>query len=303
MIGGLKKFRVYSELRYIYRSFAIYRKLISYLYYRFVVGPKLRRLSRAIDRPAATQQYSVHMLCNHDGLDLLLWSLLSWYRVVEQTGQVYLHEDGTFTPDDRKLINRLLPSAKIIERAWATKQIKEWLASYPVTRSFREYDDRYIFALKLVDPYFVSPAPAKLVLDIDVLWFKKPEQLLDMLLLKNISFMIKSQTPMEYVFASGEGLPAGQEFANGGIVGYQLGHFSLDRLEEFIQRNGPGNPSRLIDQAGYVNVLARSGKFEYLNEEDYTLKPKPDPVVRHYTGPVREKFWFEGVKHVWHTRI
>lgn len=293
----VKSTRFYKELRLFYRSVVIYRQGFSYFVHRFAANSQLRRLGWPLDRAPETDQYSIHLLCNHDGLDLLFWALGSWYKAVARSGQVYIHEDGSFRPRDRELVRKLFPYAKIVDRTWAAKQVDRWLAPYPAAREFRRRDARYIFALKLADPYFVSSAPAKLVLDIDVLWFSEPRELLDRLLVKKTPFMIKSHSPMDYRFADGQPLSAFQQFANGGIVGYRQEQYALPLLEEFIKRSGGNNPSRLVDQAAYVYILSHTPGFEFLSEQDYVIKPKSDNMTaRHYTGPKREKFWFEGVK-------
>lgn len=314
----IKKTGFYRELRYVYRSVVLYRHPFSYLYHRFIVGRKIRRLGRPVDRKPESDQYSIHLLCNHSGMDLLLWSLASWYKNIDISGQVYLHEDGSFTQSDRQIARRLLPHAKIIDRVWAAGQISMWLRNYPALHAFRKNEERYIFALKLTDPFFVSSSPARLVLDIDILWFEAPRQLMELLLVKKTPFMIEGVLPMEYRFADGAVLPPRLQTANGGIIGYQANDFPIGRLEEFMRRSGENNPSRLIDQAGYVYVLGQADQFTphhnaagntsvprvqahgagftFLNNELYTIKPKPGIVAGHYTGPKRERFWFEGVK-------
>lgn len=293
-----KKSRFYQELRYIFRSLTLYRSPFSYLYHRFVIGPKIQRLAQPIDRKPESDLYSIHMLCNHEGLNMLLWSLASWYAVTDKSGQVYIHEDGTFTKLDRDIIKKFLPNAIVVDRAWATSQVQDWLAQYPAALSFRKNEGHYIYALKFIDPYFVSKTPARLVIDIDVLWFENPQEVLDRLLNKKNPFMMRGHVAMDYRFADGTALGGELQMANAGIIGYQKDNYSLERLEEFFQRNGKDNPSRLIDQACYVYILSHASGFSYLDEQLYSLKPKSGLVARHYTGPVREKFWFEGVKNL-----
>ncbi|OGE82640.1 MAG: hypothetical protein A2846_03195 [Candidatus Doudnabacteria bacterium RIFCSPHIGHO2_01_FULL_49_9] len=298
-MNRIKGTHLYKELRYIYRSFLHYHRPFDYLYYRYVVGPKIRKLDHPIDREPTTDEYSVHTLCNHEGLDLMLWALASWYLVAEQSGPVYIHEDGTFTEQDRTLVKKLLPHATLIDRAWAQSQIDGWLSGYPAALDFRKHVERYIYMLKFIDPYFVSNSSARLVLDIDMLWFKKPDEVFDLLLQKKYPFMIRSYRPMEYKFTDGSSLPPNLQMANAGAIGYQTAQYELARLEEFLQRNGTDSPPRLTDQAGYAYILSASPGFCYLPSDQYTIKSKPDPVARHYTGPRREEFWFEGVKKIY----
>lgn len=233
---------------------------------------------------------------------MLLWSLASWHKAVPASGQIYIHEDGSFTKSDRLLIGRLLPFARIIDRAEADREALKQLADFPEASKFRN-NGKYIFSLKLIDPYFFSQSDSILVFDTDVLWFQNPHEVLERLVQPSAPFSLYGQKPMEYSFSDGSKLPVSIAAINSGIVGYRKENYSLEMLEKFVEKNGRSNPSRVIEQAGYAYILAADSSVNFLNDQKYSLKSRKDQVARHYTGPVREKFWLEGVKYVWNTRI
>lgn len=293
----LKRLSGFREIRYFYNALVCYHRPFSYLFNRFFVKLKIRKRTEPLDKVASSSEFSIHFLCGHKYIDLLLWSLFSWYRVVPYSGQVYIHDDGSFKDSDRKIIAKLLPAAKIVDYNWAKKQIESWLGNYPNILDFRKADNKYVFAIKLVDPFFVSPCSQVLVIDVDVLWFKRPDEILNLLAVSQ-SFMMQGKGKMDYKFSGGGELPDEIARANGGIVGYHKKHFNLRVLDKFCAMNGKDNPFRVIDQAGYAYVLKASGPFGFLSPESHHIKGPVGAatVAKHYTGPRRELFWLEGVK-------
>jgi hypothetical protein len=299
-----KQTSFYKELRHIYRAFFHYREPLAYLYNRFFVRPRIRKLNRPIDRPSTDPSYSVHLLCSHADLDMLLWSLASWYEVVPESGQVYVHEDGSFTKEDQEIVLRLLPNAKLIDYVWATKQATaDWLKDMPHAKEYREHANelinskRYVFAIKLVDPRFISDAPARLLLDTDILWFKHPAELLQRLKAETNPFFLEGKSNLDFQFADGTYLADNLSLFNAGVIGYNLRHYQLPDLERFCAKMGPNTNPYFMEQAGHSWILSQNAEIRPLESKNHVIEGilGPDLVVKHYTGPRREQYWYEGV--------
>ncbi|KKR75567.1 MAG: hypothetical protein UU18_C0002G0002 [Parcubacteria group bacterium GW2011_GWB2_40_8] len=298
----LKKFSFYKELRYIHRSFFVYKKPLAYFNYRFIIRPKIRKLNRPIDKPATDSGYSIHFLCGHNDLDMLFWALASWHRVVPDSGQVYIHEDGSFTADDHKILSKLAPNVIVVDYQQATKAaLTVWLKDFPAALSYRSKplkDKRYVLAIKLIDPRFVGDAPMKLVLDTDILWFKEPQEILKFLQMNEKIFFMKGVSQMDFEFADGGKLSQNIGLVNSGIVGYCVQNYLPEDLEKFCQRIGEKSNPHFIEQAGYAHILTKHAEPVFLDGDKYIIKGqvRENTVSKHYTGPRREVFWFEGVK-------
>ncbi len=304
-----KKTKLYRELRYVYRSLVLQKSLFFYLYYRFLAGPKIRGRREPIDSEGLSDEYSIHLLCSHSDLTMMLWSLASWYAVVPESGQVYIHEDGSFTDTDRKLLAILLPQAKLIRFADAFKMAREkWLLNYPEALKYRESaekDKSHIYAVKLIDPRFVGQAPIKLILDTDLLWFLKPEELLTSLLLGKTPFAMMGHAGenaetvhMDFEFQDHSLLPPLLDNLNSGVVGYHIKDFQLKDLDKFCSLRGENTNPHFIEQAGYAWILSQNKPFTFLNKDQYHIKHAVhrNTVMKHYTSPRREYFWHEGVR-------
>jgi hypothetical protein len=292
--SGLPFFR---ELRQGYRALTIYHKLWPYLVNRLWAGPRLARLAGPLDRPVDTAAYSIHLLCSHRDRLGMLWALASWQAVAGESAQVYIHEDGTFTAGDRAVIGRLFPRAQLVDHRDATRRaLTTWLADTPAARMFRQNSAR-VYAVKLMDPYFVSPAEGVLVMDTDILWFKTPDELEDRIRqYQGAVFWPSSGKPSRQMFRDGGELRLDLAALNSGIVYFEKTAFRLDVLEEYCQQLDPG--AMLLDQPAYAYVLGQYSPLANLPVEHYHIHKAAHAgtVGKHYSGPRREQFWFEGVE-------
>lgn len=295
-----KNSKAYKELRYLYRAFFHYRAPLAYVSGRFFTRPKIRGIGPIRPKGQIDDGYSIHILCSHEDLDMLLWSVASWYRVVENSGQVYIHEDGSFNSQDRDLVSELLPQAKFIDYDWATSEAKEnWLKDFPNAGKYR-LDKRYIFAIKLMDTRFISNAPSRLLLDTDILWYEEPRELLDKLKAGTNPFFMLGKANLSFQFADGSYLEEKLSAFNAGIIGYNAEHYPIGDLEEFCKKMGPQSNPYFIEQSGHAWILSRHAEILPLDPSRYIIKGpiNEQTVVRHYTGPRRELYWIEGIKRL-----
>ena len=89
---------------------------------------------------------------------------------------------------------------------------------------------------------------------------------------------------------------------NSGVVYYQKSMFDLKLVEEFFSRLDPAfSYPVLLDQPAYAYTLGQNGQVTLLPQTDFPIRgPVSDTTVaKHYTGPRREEFWFEGVARLW----
>ncbi len=293
-LKSVKQSQLYRELYYIRRAWRYYKKLGLYLHMRFIVGPRILKSSVPLDRPVGDESYSIHFLCSHRDLLLLMWSLRSWHAVVPSSGQVYIHEDGSFTARDRALVAKIFPNAVIVDWDASTEQVQShWLKEMSQTRLYR-IERSNVLMIKLIDPYFTGNASMRLILDTDMLWFAKPTEIIEALASRReMPFMMHAR---QGIFHLGDGTDMPQELSdlNSGIVGYRTADFDLGMVEEFFSKGT--KYTHFIEQACYAWVLSKKSGVVPLDSKRYVIKENAaGSVVKHFTGPRREEFWFEGV--------
>lgn len=301
----IKKTDYYAETRYGCRALFKYHRPGSYFYNRFFVREKIARLKISGWHLPETAAYSFHTLCGHKHIFMFAWSLVSWLYQTKSLPEIYLHSDGTLTKDDELMLKSIFPCLHLIDPEEVKNKIVSALADYPHIRAYRDnYKKHPVYLPKLIDPYFVSHAPYCLFFDVDVLFFAYPKEVLANVSAQ-IPFMTAGNVDMfltqglaGFRYADGSYPQDAPGFVNGGIVGYPKDSFNLAELDGFFDRCGPDSQYRLIEQVGYAYVLSRNKNFQALDKGAYHIKGAVGEVTvaKHYTGPRREEFWFEGVK-------
>ena len=105
---------------------------------------------------------------------LAIKSLLRFYDDVT----VVVHDDGSLTKKDKRTITRHIENINIIDRDYADEKIGEIFDHYP---NCRRYRDTYVNALQLFDYMLLCESDKIVSLDSDILFFKKPDTLIDWL--------------------------------------------------------------------------------------------------------------------------
>lgn len=270
-----------------------------FLKYRYTVAPRILKINKVLEKPINNNDFSIHLLTCHRDLTILLWSLASFYRVINTVGQLYAHSDGSLTDVDIKKIKLFFPKAIIIKPEHLHKNYIEKFNDYPNIKKYRfEKIEKFKLLFKLLDPFFISPCKKVLIIDSDLIWLKRPTEIENEINNnKNESLMMyckKGGCPVYFKFNKA----INNELAkyNSGIVLYNKSNFSLDRLEDYFDKlNNDSRNNHFIEQAGYAYCLEN---LKDLDEHKYMIKGKMDErvVMRHYTGPRRHHFYAEGLK-------
>ena len=149
-----------------------------FLKHRYAVAPRILKLNKVLEKPINNNNFSIHVLTCHRDLIILLWSIASFYRVINTIGQLYVHSDGSLTDVDVKKIKFLFPKAIIIKPEYLYKNYIEKFNNYPNIKKYRfEKIKKFKLLLKLLDPFFISPCKKVLIIDSDLIWLKKPTEI------------------------------------------------------------------------------------------------------------------------------
>jgi hypothetical protein len=105
-----------------------------------------------------------------------LWALKSFYFFAGVDYPVVFH-DGGLDPGQGENILRHFPGASIVPKAEADQQVKASLQARNLTRCLR-YRDSNVATRKLFDFFLLSRADCIICIDSDVLFFRRPEELI-----------------------------------------------------------------------------------------------------------------------------
>lgn len=151
---------------------------LDYFYYKFIYGRKI-----FFSKPVMCskfENFELHILtCKKDFLDSM-WSIKSFFHYSGLRPVVVIHDDGSLRNCHIKSFRKHVKNCKIITKKYADIKIKNFLESYPKSLKYRSMGVFYC-AIKLFDPLLFSESRNILLLDSDILFFRKPEGLIDMI--------------------------------------------------------------------------------------------------------------------------
>jgi hypothetical protein len=286
------------ELFYFRKALFQYKRPFKYLKNKYSLAPRILSQEEIFEKPINQPDLSMHVLTRQRDLIMLIWSLTSFYKLAGISGELYIHSDGSLGSYDKGILYKFFPSAKIIEPQYLLKRHMHQLAQFLQLRKFRENYSKFILLLKLIDPYFISDKPRHLIIDSDLVWFKKP-----VIIQENIktskSFMMQGLVDGSgnYVyFKDKTRLDNKLANYNSGIVLYSKDNFNLEKLTDYLEKIDIEHKRNLhfIEQAAYASCL---DKLEGLPQDKYAIKEyvNAKTVMRHYTAPRRPLFYIEGL--------
>ena len=242
----------------------------------------------------------IHVLtCERDWLDLI-WSLKSFFAVCERRFRLCIHDDGSVSSRGTAALREHFPDARIISRREADEHAEaEFLKDYRRCADLRRTN---VLALKVFDFAAHLRAPRLLLIDSDILFFSRPNVLLDRVCDARYELnSLNKDWGLGYTVEPARIQPMldfdFQAPINSGLGLMHRESYQLEWFERWLALPGViGHPHR-IEQTLVGLACSRYG-HEYLpTEYDVTLdSTRPAEIVKHYTGPIRHLLYREGVR-------
>lgn len=143
--------------------------------------PKLRvALREVVDAlpplpSAASSRYELHMLCGHRDIDMGILSSWSMMRFLDGRGRLIVHSDGSLDSEDERRWRAVVGRVDVVSREESDRAVDSAIGD---TRELHAWRRSNWASAQLVDAHLFGDAPNLLILDSDVLVFKKPEAVL-----------------------------------------------------------------------------------------------------------------------------
>ncbi len=291
-------FFIKETLRYGYGP----KGVLKYLINKFWKSKEIYNFK--LPKYRAVENVEIHFLCQKKDALMLAWSLASF---IIQTGicpKVIVHDDGSFDLDTASKLESKFPELKVLFLKKANQLINNITDLSPKLLKYRNHGHKLIY--KLVDIFLLSQSDKVMVLDSDVLFFNRPEEILnfingnadcDSLISRHdgtYDLMLSSDYSTKYDIFKNE---AG--YMNSGIILYKKDRIGDDKLLEYFENTlrEPGN--YFVEMAGWASLISQT-KFKFLTRERYIVKGKPNQntVAKHFTSPRRHEFYIYGIDMV-----
>jgi lipopolysaccharide biosynthesis glycosyltransferase len=140
------------------------------------LGTLVTTLSRRPNvKKLADSSISVHLLVSSKTWHAGLLAAISFEFFTGRRWNLFIHEDGSVDEKARQRIEHVLPGVRFVSRKEADEKVKKSLVDYPACWTHR---GKHNLFLKFFDVPVFAPGERFIFLDSDVLFFKKPEEIL-----------------------------------------------------------------------------------------------------------------------------
>jgi len=268
------------------------------------------RFARAVvrrrwDLPDHGQPVSLHMVLSKSGVLMGQMTLRSLEFHSGFRWAPVLHDDGTLTDADVAELRENFPDARVIRRTEADAALDEALAGYPHCRENRV---KHPWFLKVFDTRHFAPHDRYIVIDSDIVFFRKPDFVLEWMRSRPETFWFMEDTKEKYSSAragieTAMGFPI-WERVNSGFDLMVRPAVELSLAETFLERCAPmAREYQFLEQTFFAvagSAWARGGKLPTEYEISWTNLRRPGAVCRHYVGPFKnDALFIEGATVFW----
>jgi hypothetical protein len=245
----------------------------------------------------------VHILTGANDWQLAAWAVASWFHHSETAWPLVVHDDGTLPARGREVLQRLFPITRFIERAEADATMAKVLTPFPFCGDYRK---AHPLALKIFDVPHFATAERFLVLDSDVLFFARPQEMIEWCEGKREGCWFNEDVQEGALISAAE---ARDELGirlwprvNSGLCLLEKRALDFDLCDRALAVTSllSGHVWR-IEQTLFAlcaSKYARGGLLPKTYEVSLGKRAAPDAVARHYVGAVRDRFYAEGLERL-----
>jgi lipopolysaccharide biosynthesis glycosyltransferase len=219
----------------------------------------------------------VHSLvCSRD-VELYIKTYILFKNYYKENFIPIIHEDGSFSKNDVKRLNKYIPSLEIVFKRDADLRIKDSLSNYPLCQHFRFSEHHTIFKIKLFDPFLISKSNNILYLDSDILFCKEPIQLKFNIENKIGCYLRDTWSAYCVPFRDEDNDSIIKRNINAGLTYFPTKeHYNLSLIEECLDvlyRNGSrGATHPFLEQTCIAYLITKQGeKFKQLSHPEYCV--------------------------------
>lgn len=277
--------------------------LFSYIKNRFF-GNILAKGVAKYDRGLGDENFEVHVLTQKDALWMLIWVLRSFLHYSGLCPKIIIHDEGSFDDETAKLLEDKFSNLKVLRRKDADALIWSRSDLTENFKKFRGYPNNIV--LKFTDIFLLSKARKIFVLDNDILFFKKPQEIID---------FVEGRLSYDGIVVPQDGvLDLGiteeydkkhhlrehkVDYINSGIMLYNKDKLTPEMFWEYFDNLTLKPDSYFVEWAGWVSLFGQIN-CKVLPAEKYILKGKinDETVTKHFTSGRRYELYAYAIDRV-----
>ncbi|WP_165074552.1 hypothetical protein [Paludisphaera rhizosphaerae] len=271
-----------------------------------------RRAETLTPRPLVEAgAYEIHMLSGHSHVGMgciALWSLVRW---LPPEVSVYLHSDGSMTEADQNAWRRVFPNIHIVT-ADMIEPLKEAFFADGRFPLIKEFSKTSVYSPKVVDFHLIGSSKVIVSLDTDVLFFKRPDELIrvwdqalkgDRIVSTFFDIMNAYLCPLKELDALIGPVP--RRFNSGMCILPRLSLADFQEMEDMYAKVGAHDPSLLkniwLEQTTHAWLAAKNHGY-FMGPQYVIGQTLPGSTAVHYAGVFRELYFAEGLPLIFNDR-
>lgn len=249
-----------------------------------------------------TRGYEVHILTCERDRTMAFWALKSFYYYLDERPPLVVHDDGTLTEESFRLFYDHFPGCTVVraDRADADSRLRESLRSLPLCELWRFRCDGQL-AKKLFDFPCFSAEPFIVGIDSDILFFRKPLEILECT--RASTPFMSSDYQDAYEFDAPELIPR----LNTGLFGLRRDAFDFELVEKLLEAWVDATPARRfqywkgwLEQTMLACLFSRCGGGRVLDLSRYQISSmliSEDTISQHFVKDgSRSAFYHWGLR-------
>jgi hypothetical protein len=201
-----------------------------------------------------------------------LYSFCFWERNI----YIHYHEDGTLTDDEINFLKKVFPGITIFRRVAQNSKIKNILLSKGL-ENCAQLRDHFLFSIRSFDMIIEKKTPYLLQVDSDVLFFSKPDEVLDSVKKGDLNGCFNKDIVNAYTFDEATmgkyiPLPVISNF-NAGLFLHNFDETFFDFVDSIMEKEPQAATSWHLEQTLFAMYASYKGNFLGL-PKDYDLGQK-----------------------------
>jgi len=222
------------------------------------------------------EDVEIHMLICKKDLLLAINNFKSLQKFDEfAVMPVYLHDDGSLNDDDVELLNGVVKNINVIRRSDADKEIIQYISEYSNCVNYRLVKNNINLwhKIKLFDYYYFSKTKKILGLDTDLLFMRKPDNMIRYIIEDQAFYFPDIQSA--YCFNEPKEEVSVIENVNTGVIYIpDESYYSIGNIENALKnllKNGINYFPSWIEQSAFAHMFFADGRYKSLDLDKYGI--------------------------------
>lgn len=245
--------------------------------------------------------FELHMLSQGGNLWMLICSLRSFLYHSQLYPKIVIHDDGSMDKRSIEILKNKFSGLEVILRKEADDMIFNKLGLPDKIKEARKSKNNLI--LRVVDFPLLSRANKIMIMGDDILFFKRPQEIIDFVEGRSTYRALISEQSGDYDLGLDEYYTSKHQltekrvgYMNADLIVFERNIFTVDKILEFFEHSIKGPDYYFSEMAAMGSIISQSN-FSFLPKDKYHIKSavNENTVAKHFTGPRRQDYFAYGI--------